>query len=255
MIWSLLTLLGTFWIICDYVCLFRGCTWCTQTGFSTKTHTHHTSHAHYRYRNTRDTHNSNDAYEVRGVYDKMPSQEEILGLADGSSLPGAREKASQDEIMSDKYAIVDHISLEICCGQKHNFNEARHINRRFRQGWARVCAEVFRELSEVVNAIHHQQGLGAEFEKKLERRIKMFFLIPTLFFRKIKGKSNLNSKISLRLNQWHNLQQASGRSGKRHHPSTRSRQRNKPAPFKVSERIQREKRNRAHCRGANEQGI
>ena len=35
-----------------------------------------------------------------------------------------------------------------------------------------------------------------------------FFLIPTLFFRKIKGKSNLNSKISFRLNQWHNSQRS-----------------------------------------------
>jgi len=42
----------------------------------------------------RDTHNSNDAHGVRGAYDSMPSQEEILSLADGSSLSGAREKAS-----------------------------------------------------------------------------------------------------------------------------------------------------------------
>jgi len=67
---------------------------------------------------------------------------------------------------------------------------------------------VFRELSEVANAIHHQQELEAEFEMRLERRVKMFFLIPTLFFRKIKGKSNLNSRISLRLNQWHNSQRS-----------------------------------------------
>jgi len=86
-----------------------------------------------RDQNARDTHNSNDAHEVRGAYDSMPSKEEILSLADGSSLSGAREKASQEEIMRDKYAIIDHISLETCCGQKHNFHEAKHINTRFRQ--------------------------------------------------------------------------------------------------------------------------
>jgi len=110
--------------------------------------------------------------------------------------------------MRDKYAIIDHISLETCCGQKHHFHEAKHINTRFRQDWARVCAEVFRELSEVANAIHHQQELEAEFEMRLERRINMFILIPTLFFRKIKGKSILNNKTSLRLNQLHNLQRS-----------------------------------------------
>jgi len=77
--------------------------------------------------------------------------------------------------MRAKYAVIDHISLETCCDQKHNFHEAKHISARFRQGWARVCAEVSRELSEVANAIHHQQELEAEFELRLERRIKMFF--------------------------------------------------------------------------------
>ncbi len=38
-----------------------------------------------------------DSHEVRGAYDSMPSQEEILSLADGSSLPGACENASQRE--------------------------------------------------------------------------------------------------------------------------------------------------------------
>lgn len=51
--------------------------------------------------------------------------------------------------MRDKYAIIDHISLETCCGQKYNFNEAKHMSARFRQGWARVCAEVFREITEI----------------------------------------------------------------------------------------------------------
>jgi len=117
----------------------------------------------------------NYAHGGRGAYDSMPSQEEILSLADGSSLPRAREKASQEEIMRNKYAIIDHISLKTCCDQEHNFHEAKHINGRVRQGWARVCAEVFRELSQVANAIHHQQELEAEFELRLERRIKFFF--------------------------------------------------------------------------------
>ena len=34
----------------------------------------------------------------------------------------------------------------------------------------------------------------------------MFFFIPTLIFRKVKGRSSLNSNISLRLNQWNNSQ-------------------------------------------------
>ena len=106
---------------------------------------------------------------VRGVYDQMSSAEEILNLADGSSMPGAREKATPDEIMMDPFTVIGHILLETCCGQKNNFHEAKHICAWFRQNWARVCARAFWELSETANTIHNQQELEAEFEIQLER--------------------------------------------------------------------------------------
>ena len=65
---------------------------------------------------------------VRGAYDNMPTAEDILNLANGSSMPGAREKASSDDIMTDPFAVIDHnISLETCCGQKNNFHEATRL--------------------------------------------------------------------------------------------------------------------------------
>ena len=68
----------------------------------------------------------------------MPSQEEIKNLADGSSMPGAREKASSEELFLNTIAVVD-LSLETCCGQKNSFHEAKHAYAKFRQNWAKVC--------------------------------------------------------------------------------------------------------------------
>jgi len=56
----------------------------------------------------------------------------------------------------------------------------------FQIEWARVCAIVFRELSEVVNEIDNHRERLADFNLKPERRIKMFFTL--LHFSKEKLK-------------------------------------------------------------------
>jgi len=56
-----------------------------------------------------------------------------------------------------------------------------------------VCAIVFRELFEVANEIGHHRERLADFNLKLERRIKMFFILPTLLLRKLKGDGKLLS--------------------------------------------------------------
>ena len=90
--------------------------------------------------------------------------------------------------------------------EKYFCFEAKHVNPRIKNGWGRICAVVFQELSEVANRIHHQHHLATQLELKLERRIKMFFLIPTLIFRKIKGEEGLNKIIRARINLWRNNQ-------------------------------------------------
>ena len=81
---------------------------------------------------------------------------------------------------------------------KNNFFEAKKVPSRFQIEWVRVCAIVFRELSEVANEIDHHRERLADFNLKLERRIKMFFIVPTLLLRKIKGDGKLLSDLRTR---------------------------------------------------------
>ena len=92
----------------------------------------------------------------------------------------------------------------------HNFFEAKKVPSRYQIEWARVCAIVFRELSEVANEIDCHRERLADFNLKLERRIKMFFILPTLLLRKTKGDGKLLSDLKTRfrhwkLNQWKEL--------------------------------------------------
>ena len=54
----------------------------------------------------------------------------------------------------------------------------------------------------MANAIHNNHLLLPDLEIRLERRIKFFFLLPTLILRKIKGTKGINELIRLRLHQW-----------------------------------------------------
>eukprot|EP00979_Chaetoceros_neogracilis_P009970 scaffold2341_cov294-Chaetoceros_neogracile.AAC.1 len=94
-------------------------------------------------------------------------------MASGISMPPSREKATPMQILEDKFAVVDHISMETCCGQDSNFYESKIVPASMKNNWGRTAAVVFRELSEVCNGIHHQHRLADEYELKLERRIKM----------------------------------------------------------------------------------
>jgi len=61
-----------------------------------------------------------------------------------------------------------------------------------------MCAIALRELSEVANEIDRYQEKLTEFNLKSERRITMFFVLPTLFLRKIKGNGKLLTKLRTR---------------------------------------------------------
>ncbi len=93
---------------------------------------------------------------------------------------------------------------------KNNFFEAKKVPSHFQIEWAKVCAIVFRELSEVVNEIDNHREMFADFNLKLERHIMMFFILPILLLRKIKGDGKLLSDLRTRfrhwkLNQWKEL--------------------------------------------------
>ena len=114
------------------------------------------------------------------------------------SLPLPRDRATPSDIKDDRFAVLDHISLETCCGMKKNFFEAKKVPSRFQIEWARVYVIVFRELSEIDN---HRERL-ADFNLKLERRIKMFFIVPKLLLRKIKSDGKLLIKAGCEPSQF-----------------------------------------------------
>jgi len=86
-----------------------------------------------------------------------------MPLSSETSLPLPRDRATPSDIKDDRFAMLDHISLETCCRMKNNFFEAKKVPSRFQIEWARVCAMVFRELSEVVNEIDNHRERLADF--------------------------------------------------------------------------------------------
>ena len=116
-------------------------------------------------------------------------------------MPPVRNKASATELVAeDRFAVVGHISFETCCGQENNVHEAKFIDKQWK------IAEIFRAFSEAANGIHNHPGLEEELGLKLERRVKMFSLIPTLILRKIKGERGLHAIVKARLCSWKNKQ-------------------------------------------------
>ena len=103
------------------------------------------------------TGDTNQGSNHRGAFDDMP-------LSSETSLPPPRDRATPSDIKDDRFAVLDHISLETCSGMKNNFFEAKKVPSPFQIEWARVCAIVFRELSEVVNEIDNHRERLAGFQ-------------------------------------------------------------------------------------------
>jgi hypothetical protein len=128
---------------------------------------------------------------TRSAFDK--------GINDEDIELNPREKATMTDLVEDPFAAVDHITLETCTGLSHPFHESKFLPGSARKRWAEAFGNVLRELSSIANAIHSDQNLLQEYEIKLERRIKMFFLFPCLILRKIKGQKNVSNIIKQRL--------------------------------------------------------
>ena len=103
----------------------------------------------------------------------------------------------------DQYAILDHIPFSHCIGEAPaSFHEAKMIPQSCRVLWAETYGEVCAALADAANPPQPPENNRPDFEATLERRIKMFFLIPFLILRKPPDKQNtcpINTKIKLRL--------------------------------------------------------
>ena len=105
----------------------------------------------------------------------------------------------------DPYSILDHIPYSHCSGEAPaSFHEAKLISQSCRNLWAETFGEVCRELEDAVDPTQGHPNLP-DFDLTLERRVKMFFILPFLILRKNPDKSvecPMNRLIKLRLALW-----------------------------------------------------
>ena len=117
-----------------------------------------------------------------------------------------RERASDMDIFNDPYAVIDHIPYSHCAGEEGaSFQEATHIPQRSRGSWAETFGSICAELGEASDPRNLAPLNKEQFEIRLERRVKFFYLIPFLILRKCPDKSNpssINRLIRQRLSQW-----------------------------------------------------
>ena len=139
---------------------------------------------------------------MRGHYDHHPFQAESTHNPD---LLPKRTRASPVTLSSDPYAILDHIPFSHCSGEAPAcFQEAKMIPQSCRVLWAETFGEVCSALADAANPIQHPEN-QTNYELTLERRVKMFFIIPFLILRKTPDKSTpcpINNKIKQRLGMW-----------------------------------------------------
>ena len=139
-----------------------------------------------------------------GRYDTMPTPTEMDGTTD--SIP-TRPRASERDIFNDKFAVVDHISLEHCFGgEGASFRYSDCIPRQCRTAWCTAFGQTCEALTEALHVNPNEHGMPASFELSIERRVKMFYIFPSLILRKpvLENSSNVPLKkiIKSRLNQW-----------------------------------------------------
>ena len=62
-----------------------------------------------------------------------------MSLSNETSLSPSQHRATPSDIKDDIFTVIDHNSLETCCGMKNNFFEATKDPSRFKIEWTRVC--------------------------------------------------------------------------------------------------------------------
>ena len=114
--------------------------------------------------------------------------------------------ASNEDLLRNKYAIVDHLSLAQCAGfTGSSFTEVQHIWRDLHVQWAGAFSDACRAIMEALNAPHPDEP---RHQLDLERAIKWKFLLPSgLLLRKPPSANGTKAKhlkpiVKRRLNQY-----------------------------------------------------
>ena len=101
-----------------------------------------------------------------------------LGDLDGHGLPMARARASAAEILRNRRAVVDHLSVAQCAGfAGSSFTEVRFVWSDLQVPWAGAYGDA---AEAVVAALDTPLPGDMRGELDLERAIKWFLLLPAL---------------------------------------------------------------------------
>ena len=110
------------------------------------------------------------------------------------------QRASQEQLAEDPFAILDHLSIHQCVGSEGaHFHEIQDIPRRHHEAWAEAVGDACEELTVAIN--------DNASETTLERRIKWVFLLPILLLRKPPSpntvrSTTIKSALASRLSAW-----------------------------------------------------
>ena len=105
-----------------------------------------------------------------------------------------RQRASIEQIAQDPYAVVDHLPFHHCFGTEGaSFRESEFVPGHSRALWAEAFGSVCNDCAIATEVDLNEFGMAVDHEWHLERRLKMFFLLPTLIFRKeVDGSSTVS---------------------------------------------------------------
>ena len=118
-------------------------------------------------------------------------------------IPATRQKATESELQTNAFAVVDHLPFEQCLGAGgSSFFEVKNIPTRLHQFWAEAFGDTCAEINTLVKFPQTD-----DYERRLKRRIKMKFLLPFLILRKPPTSSqnkahSLLPLLAARLNKW-----------------------------------------------------
>lgn len=128
-----------------------------------------------------------------------------------SCLPPPRDKATPTQVAQDPFAVVDHLSFPQCAGfAGYGFSAIEKIQAKHSDAWLSAYGQVL----EAVNFAACPPRDAPTQPLRLERRIKMFFLIPTLLLRippkhgpgggQTSVRTPLGPVLTARLTKWKN---------------------------------------------------
>ena len=113
-------------------------------------------------------------------------------------------RATAEEIIRDPFTVIDHISFNQCYGTAGaSFDECERVPWACREMWAEFYGENCNQAVIATEYDHLMSTNQVEYNLFMERHVKMFFLVPTLIFRKLNDLgTKIHHMVRRRLTDW-----------------------------------------------------